>query len=282
IFILIGKYVPLQWIKRVIPIREVAEMVRVGVMISLVTLIISSRNLLAQFLVKRAWQKGNYDRALSRIRMLSFGRPSALMIEMEGITHGLANCPAQAEECYRAALARALAGARSQRIRMLGCLAEAMSDQGRNEESQQCRQNAIEMGDTKVGTVRAGLATLLLKQGTEPQRALDLLDEAMRIAKGPAAAKVMPMRLADRAWALALLGRRQEAEATIEQALRALHGSPRLFVASTHLSIGMALVAMERTQKAIEHFRAARDADPQGKCGARALNQIKQHSVWGQ
>jgi len=39
---------------------------------------------------------------------------------------------------------------------------------------------------------------------------------------------------------------------------------------------------MERTGKAIEHFRAARDADPSGKYGDLALRQLKQHSVWGQ
>jgi len=31
-----------------------------------------------------------------------------------------------------------------------------------------------------------------------------------------------------------------------------------------------------------ESFRAARDADPKGKYGALALEQLKQHSAWGQ
>ncbi len=46
--------------------------------------------------------------------------------------------------------------------------------------------------------------------------------------------------------------------------------------------IGMTLLAMERTANAIQHFRTARDADPKGKYGDLAVQQLKQHSVWGQ
>jgi DnaJ-domain-containing protein 1 len=44
----------------------------------------------------------------------------------------------------------------------------------------------------------------------------------------------------------------------------------------------MALLAMDQPEKAIEHFRAAYEADPKGKYGARALQQIKQQSPEGQ
>jgi hypothetical protein len=48
--------------------------------------------------------------------------------------------------------------------------------------------------------------------------------------------------------------------------------------ATTRLKAGMALLAMEQPEKALEHFRAAYEADPKGKYGARALQQMKEDS----
>jgi tetratricopeptide (TPR) repeat protein len=103
----------------------------------------------------------------------------------------------------------------------------------------------------------------------------------MRVAKGPVAAKVEPSRSATRAWALALLGRRQEAEQAIERAVRVRLETQAASFATTHLKVGMALLAMDQPEKAVGHFRAAYDADPTGKYGARALQKMKQHSGSG-
>lgn len=159
---------------------------------------------------------------------------------------------------------------------------EALADQGRYEDARKCLQNAIEMGDTPLGSSRVDLAELLLKRGTDPQKALDLIDEALRVAKGRIAARLEPSRWAARAWALALLGRRQEAGHAIERALRACPVTYAPLLASTRLHVAMALLAMEETGKAIEHLRAARDEDPNGKYGALALQQLKLHSLWGE
>ena len=48
-------------------------------------------------------------------------------------------------------------------------------------------------------------------------------------------------------------------------------------LAATRLHAGMALLTLGQTEKAIEHFRAARDADPNGKSGAIAIE--KSHTV---
>jgi tetratricopeptide (TPR) repeat protein len=274
------RFVPLGWVDRLIPIAAVAHLVKFALFIFVVTLVHSWRNITAVLLVQPAWRAGDYDRAMRWIRRLSLGRPNAQLIKMEGLTHGLANRPAEAEQCYRRGLAQSHAISRSDRATLLGCLAEALEDQGRHEESRKCRQAAIALGDNILGSSRHSLAEVLLRQGTEPLKALELVDEAMRIAKGPAAAKVEPSRSATRAWALAMLGRRQEAEQAIERALRIGRTRAASF-ATTRLKVGMALLAMDQPQKAIEHFRAALEADPKGKYGARALQQLKQHSVWG-
>jgi len=270
-------FVPLGWVNRLIPIAALAGLVKFALVIVLATLVVAGRDMVAVLVVKPAWRTGDYDRAMRWIGRLSFGRPGAQLLRMEGLTHSLANRPAEAEQCFRKALATSHTSSRPVRASLLGCLAETLQDQGRLEEAGKCWQASIEMGDNILGTARLGQAELLLDQGIEPQKALELVDEAMRIAKGPVAAKVEPSRWATRAWALALLGRRQEAEQAIERALRVRRETQAASFATTRLKVGMALLAMDQPEKAIEHFRAAYEVDPKGKCGAQALQQIKQH-----
>jgi hypothetical protein len=103
-----------------------------------------------------------------------------------------------------------------------------------------------------------------------------------------------------RAWALALLGRQQEARQGIEKAVdsvtAALAGTPkyykttpldcpdhhtavRLGVSETRWTIGMALLAMQDTVEAGVHFRVASDTDPKGKYGKLALRRINSLSA---
>jgi tetratricopeptide (TPR) repeat protein len=110
----------------------------------------------------------------------------------------------------------------------------------------------------------------------EPLKALELVDESMRRVRRPLAAKAEPSRSAMRAWALAMLSHRQEAEQAIELAMRARRETGASLFARTRLNVGMALAAMDQPEKAIEHFRAAYDADRTGKYGALALQQLKQ------
>jgi tetratricopeptide (TPR) repeat protein len=275
-------FVPFGWLNRLIPIAALAELVRLALFILLITLIVSGRDIAAVFVVKPAWRAGDYERAMRWIRLLRFGWPSASLLKMEGLTHALANRSAEAERCYRQALVKSHTGSRAFRAELLGRLGDVLTDQGRYEEAKKCLQGCIGMGDNIVGSARVDLAELLLKQGSEPGTALELVDEAMRIAKGPIAAKVEPSRWAVRAWALALLGRRQEAEQAIERALVVRRSTLRALFASTHLKVGMALLAMDQPEKAIEHFRAAYEADPKGKYGARALQQIQRHGAGSQ
>jgi tetratricopeptide (TPR) repeat protein len=312
---------PLGWVNRLIPSANLASMLRFAQAVLLVTLINKGRDQAAVRLVLPAMRAGDYERAMRWIRRLSLGvptallrkmegttaglavtpawragnydlaldwiarlrriRPSVKLLRMEGTTHGLANRPAEAEGCYRQALAGSRGSSGPDLAGLLGCLAESLEDQGRYEESRRCRQAAIDMGDNILGSSRHSQAELLLRQGTEPQRALELVDEAMRIAKGPVAAKVEPSRSATRAWALALLGRRQEAEQAIERALLLRGDAMAGSVASTRIKVGMALAAMDQPDKALEHFRAAYDADPKGKYGARALQQIERLGAQG-
>jgi tetratricopeptide (TPR) repeat protein len=193
---------------------------------------------------------------------------------MEGNTHALANRPAEAEMSFRKALARSGGQPRPEVAGLLGALGETLGDQCRFDEAAKCLEGSIRLGDSVIGSARIDLAELLLKQGAEPARALQLIEEARRIAKGPVAAKVAPMRSGLCAWALALLGRSREADEAIARAMEVRREPYAAMFASTRWYAAMALVAMDRKEKAIEEFRTASAADPRGKYGALALQQL--------
>ncbi len=283
--LLFGCLAPFGWVNRLIPIAALARHVRAVLATLPVVLIILGRDLAAILLVRPALFAGDYERAMRWVRRLSFGRPSARLIVTEGRIHALANRPAEAELCYRQALTKSYSNifsSRSSRAALADCLGDALQAQGRYEEAKKCLQGGIEMGDDDEASSRVDLAQLLLERESEPAKALELTDEAMRVAKGRVAAKVEPLYSATRAWALALLGRRQEADEAIERATRVRRDTHAALFANTRLNAGMALLAMDQPEKAIEHFRAVHEADRDGKYGALALQQLKQHSVLDQ
>jgi tetratricopeptide (TPR) repeat protein len=287
VIVLCACVLPLGWLNRLIPIAALAGYQRVVVGVFPIALLLAGREVAALLLAKPAWCAGDYDRAIRWMGRLNLGRPNSSLLEMEGFIHSLANRPAEAERCYRQALVKgyasltSLLNPRSHRASLLGSIGEALRDQGRYDEAKKCLQASIEMGDTNSWSSRIGLAELLLEHENEPLKALELVDEALRIAKGRIAARVEPWHLATRAWALALLGRRQEAEQAIDRVLHLRRETYAALFANTRLNVGMALLAMDQPQRAIEHFRAANQADPKGKYGARALQQIQQQSVDG-
>jgi tetratricopeptide (TPR) repeat protein len=138
-------------------------------------------------------------------------------------------------------------------------------------------ESAISMGD-KMGSARVGIAESLLLQGKEPEKALALLEEAMKIKKSRQA---LPERMANKAWALALMGRQQEMQEAMATALREINPSLRPVAASAHWRIGKALVAVQRAAEAMDHFRTASQADPQGHNGALSRLELERHGALG-
>src|SRR4051812_37818969 len=63
------------------------------------------RNALAGLLTRGLCNAGDYDRALLRIRRLGLGLPSGFMLATEGGILNLAGQMAEAEQCFRRALA---------------------------------------------------------------------------------------------------------------------------------------------------------------------------------
>jgi tetratricopeptide (TPR) repeat protein len=222
----------------------------------------------------------------------------------KGLELELAGRPAEAIQCCSKALAAG--SAPPDEALLLGCLGSALMDMGRYEESRQQFVKALGIGDP-TGSCRSGLAELLLVQGIEPATALHLASqvinesvaEATRFVRGMTPwfrAKLMALNCAfrstlwaQRAWALALLGRQDEARAAIDEASQLsinpdgdLSSSSWLRVsrlewqrlADTCWLTGMALLAMQETRQAAVQFKKGSYVDPKGKYGGLCRKQL--------
>jgi tetratricopeptide (TPR) repeat protein len=211
---------------------------------------------------------------------------------------------AEAERCYRRALADDSKLTPPQKSRLLVSLGAALMDMDRHEESRQYLEAALVMDDPK-GECRAALADVLLLRGGDPQRPLNLSEEVIEASKESLgdlpsgerigerlASFIRAGHWARRGWALALLERQSESQESVDYALKlvnpvlaGLGGSGNykvpattpasLCLAGVHWRTGEALLAMGQADAAREHFQIASDLDPQSQCGGRSRQQLE-------
>ena len=236
--------------------------------------------------------------------------PPELRLRRKGLDLLLAGQPVKAERYYRKSMAMLDT---SDQVRPLVCLASALMDQGRYDESRECLERALELGDS-TGSGQGSMADLLLKMGTDPEKALEMADLAVELTTHTSRRDIYfgsevsnDLRRATywarRAHALAQLSRRAEARQAIDRALRIVEaakaeaqqtrphnsilvmmvlGSRRLnhhrdlAIATTHWRIGLAFLALENSSEAIDHFRITRDTDHRGKYRRLAQRQLMQ------
>jgi tetratricopeptide (TPR) repeat protein len=235
------------------------------------------RDLLAARLTIKLAYSGEYDRALRRLRWASLGGRTPYMLYLEGWIQYLAGRGAEAEWCLRAALDKDKTGRPRWRGPLQACLGSVLLDLGRDEEARACLESAL-AADPRRCYGATGMAELLLRQGKEPEKALALVEQAMKVDASPAA---QSENAATKAWALAVLGRQPEMDEAIAAALRTLDAAPKVVAASVHGQIGRALVAAQRVPEAIRHFQMACQADPDGQHGAEARQELSKLTAEG-
>ena len=267
---ILGGVAPLGWVDHLIRITAIASLAKFALIVVAATAVVSGREIAAGFILRDAARAGDYDRAIRWIRRIGLGHPNSRLVEMEGVAQALAGRKPEAEQCLREALALIGGEPKDRRSSILGCLGEVLTDQGRYEEAGKCLQGAIDLGGDKIGSSRMDLAELLLHQGNDPARALALIDEAIRLMPRKYVARFSPSRQAKRAWALATLGRTEEAAGAIRRGLEVRKEFSVAFFAAARLNIARAYAAMGKLTEAREQFRAAAEADPSGKSGQQA------------
>ena len=234
--------------------------------------------------------------------------PHELRLRRKGLDSLIAGRPGEAEKYFRRSLAMLDP---SDQVRPLVCLADALMDQGRYEESKKYLVRAIGLGDA-TGSGQGSMADLLLLTGADPQKALDMADQALELTTRTSRQDIYfkvgvrndlrhARYWARRAQALAQLHRRAEARQAIDRASRLVKAAheeaqqtkPRtpilaklilggrlahsrnLALATAHWKIGLAFLAIDDPSKAIDHFRITRDTDRRGKYRNLARQELK-------
>jgi len=246
------------------------------------------------------------------LRKSSFFSPE-LRARKKGLALILEGKPAEAEACLRAALKRAAKMPGARRVRLLVCLGDALMDQERYTEAEDCFVVALDIGDS-TGSCQDSMVDLHLAQKRDLEDVLETLNleldlGAGRASEGPAGSWPerqnslrQAMALARKAQALFLLERPAEAWGTIEKAEILLQDTgafiaqsegtdpvaPRetkeqqmrsveqLRIAAINYRLGKTLAELGDTRRATDHLGRARDVDPKGKYRLLAENQLKQ------
>jgi tetratricopeptide (TPR) repeat protein len=236
-------------------------------------LLFKARGIFGVLLSRGKMQAGDYNGALRRLRWASLGIPNAATLHGEGLILTLAGRAAEAEPRFRQALGMLPSDSRYPRERLHSSLGCVLMDLGRHDEAEQCFHNAIELGDV-TGISQDGLAELRIARGVEAEQALAYSRQAIEHAERRPDGCVPGAFYMHRAWALALLGRSEEARQSLAEGLR-LPERTVFASASLHWRAGMALLAMGQTEEARRHFRIGRDADPRGAFGQRCAEQLE-------
>jgi tetratricopeptide (TPR) repeat protein len=221
-----------------------------------------------------------------------------LGLRMKGLELLISGRPEEAERYFRKALADSSSG---ERVRALVCLGDALSDQGRYGESKACLEEALKLGDP-TGSGQGSMADLLLSMRSDPERASEMAEEAMRLSTAKAGPDIYfggdvsndlkrAVCGARSAGALMLMNRRSEAQQAVNRAVNLAAGARAaasksrparpitsrlllgnriargraLQLCATYWQVGLALLAVGDSARAADHFRIAQSTDMRGK-----------------
>ena len=221
-----------------------------------------------------------------------------LGLRARGLELLIAGHPEEAEGYFRKALEQSSSG---ERVRALVCLGDALMDQGRYAESKACLEEALRLGDP-TGSGQMSMADLLLATRSDPERAMEMAEEGMRLSTGKKEQNIYfggnvsddlkrAKYWARSAGALMLMGRKSEAQQAVVQALtlataarvaasktkaktpvltrlilgERLKRGRSLQICGTFWKVGLALLAVGDNARAAECFRLAQSTDIRGK-----------------
>jgi tetratricopeptide (TPR) repeat protein len=230
--------------------------------------------------VMNALKQGNYDRALQRVeRMKRFlGRTNPMLLFVEGTVLLFAGRYGEAEEILRSSLATGqndtmLTDSQTVTLENLGW---ALLGLGRYDEAIAALEGAIKTRPEGTDSYN-GLAQVYLTLGNNPQRALELTDRAVtnKRKRMHADRHVWGEILANRAWALAQLGRHDEAEHVLDQAFREADHGFKASLAGLHYRAAQLKRLQGKDAEVVKHLTQAQQIDPNGAFGKRANDELR-------
>jgi len=225
------------------------------------------------WVAKTPLSEGRYDEALRRLTLLKrLHVTSPNLLHMTGTVLMFAGRNREAEDVIRQCLARALTP--PERGLFLVNLGYVLLGEKRYDEARQVYEEAIR--NRPNGAVAySSLAEVYLQQGIEPQKALQLTDLGIKFKRESKEQAGVDQHIfgylfANRAWALFLLGRTEEARESLEEARPFSNVRSKPGGAGVHYHIARALLAGGLNTEAAEHLRQVKQIDPQGRYAALA------------
>jgi tetratricopeptide (TPR) repeat protein len=213
-----------------------------------------------------ALKRGEYDLALRRLAAIAWFSRRAPVLFLKGTVLMFAGRSAEGEGSLR----QSLVGEKSPVHKSLALvnIGYTLLGQGRYNEAKQALEEGIALRPDGA-VAYSTLAEVYLRQGIEPQKALDLLDKGIQYKQDSDRQLTVDLHIlgylyANRAWALALLGHPAEADGALDEARKYSAVDIKPGAAGVHYRIGRVLLAEKRNKEAAEEFRQARQTDPKG------------------
>ncbi len=157
-------------------------------------------------------------------------------------------------------------------------LATTRRAQGDYQEATELYQQALAINQEQ-SLPYLGLATNHLYQGTEPARALELLEQAMEKEQVSPEEGQSSVIMVSRAWALTQQQQTTLADEALEQAMREINPEHRPIAASVYERAGRLMLLRDDLPAARDYFERAYQTDPHGYIGQQAqvaLQQLEQ------
>ena len=232
-----------------------------------------------------ALRRGDYEGGLRIVRRFYFWNPDgAAALRRRGHMLLSGGRFREAEEALRRAVARLRShNAEAHALEFLG---DALLEQGRYEEAMRSYEAALRAAPGYRRPYR-GMAEVALRQGRDPARALEYVENILTPAGARSSLWTQNGRPHDdywslKAWALAELGRGSEVAPAIAEAIRKTNFKSRPDAAATYRRLGLAMQALDRQAEADEYLKKAVEADPNGRWSALARAALQRGSLRAQ
>jgi tetratricopeptide (TPR) repeat protein len=213
-----------------------------------------------------ALKRGEYDLGLRRLAGIAWFSKSAPVLFLKGTVLMFAGRSAEAEAALRQSLVRETSPVHKSLV--LVNIGYTLLAEGRYNEAKQALEEAIALRPDGA-VAYSTLAEVYLRQGIEPQKALELLDRGIERKRASDRQMTVDLHIfgylyANRAWALWLLGHPVEADEALDEARRYSAVDIKPGAAGVRYRIGRVLLAEKRNTEAAKEFRQARQIDPKG------------------
>jgi Flp pilus assembly protein TadD len=248
---------------------------------TVVFMAINAIYVIAPFLwIAGAVKRGEYENAVERVRLVEkLSIRAGSYLNLHGVILLWAGRYDEARKTFEESIGeqrKEVTGAGSAVLENIGC---TLAWQGHYEEAIKMFEGSIAISQEQA-MVYSDLAEALLHQGRDLPRALELTERAWTNQQASLEARWLSSYqgsqiLANRAWALAQLGRYQEAEETLARAFAVADKNFKPVFAGIHLRAGYVMLARGEHAKANEYFAQGQRLDPQGHYGRLCAKELE-------